>query len=71
VPSSLAEADLPQCQKQLEACAYAVHALAMGAALLPDLRVRSACAERVETILRVFFVDEETRYMPAVPAAHT
>ncbi|WVQ83355.1 hypothetical protein IAT38_005494 [Cryptococcus sp. DSM 104549] len=56
--------DSPGGQKQLQKMARAVHCLALGAAHLPDLA--EGCLARVEQLLRVFFVDEDTRMVPEV-----
>ncbi|OXC70416.1 hypothetical protein AYX13_00891 [Cryptococcus neoformans] len=56
--------DKPGGQKQLETAAVTIHNLALGAAYLPEFR--DGCAKRLERVLKVFFIDPETRMVPEV-----
>nr|XP_018260463.1 uncharacterized protein I303_07383 [Kwoniella dejecticola CBS 10117]OBR82621.1 hypothetical protein I303_07383 [Kwoniella dejecticola CBS 10117] len=56
----------PQGQAQLESLARSVHTLSLGLLYITDFEIRQKSIKRIEDLLRVFFVDPETRMEPEV-----
>ncbi|WWC93015.1 uncharacterized protein L201_007979 [Kwoniella dendrophila CBS 6074] len=56
----------PQGQEQLQALAKEVHTLALGLLYITDFERRQECIGKIQTLLKTFFVDPETRMEPQV-----
>nr|XP_019043319.1 hypothetical protein I302_07894 [Kwoniella bestiolae CBS 10118]OCF22249.1 hypothetical protein I302_07894 [Kwoniella bestiolae CBS 10118] len=62
------DAARPQGQAQLESLSKSVHILSMGLKYIPDIdtEVRQRSVEKIEKLLKVFFIDPDTRMEPQV-----
>lgn len=58
---TIPEVDEVKCQEQLQLMSYAVHDLVMGAIHLHDGQLRQSCLDAVQSLLRTFFLNEDTR----------
>ncbi|WWD04150.1 hypothetical protein V865_002216 [Kwoniella europaea PYCC6329] len=56
----------PRGQAQLETLSKTIHTLALGIRHIPDPDLKQKSIERIEKLLRVFFVDIDTRMEPQV-----
>jgi len=66
---SRSDCEVPQGQKQLEELCKAIRDLALGVKYLPDESLKKAANERAKQLLKVFFVDAETKMLPQVEYA--